>query len=457
MRLFSLIYVFSLLLSSLSTDIFTGMKELLYGGDTHIKMITKDNYEEFINRNYSLLYFGTPGCKTCMSLENELLRVAEDLNKGKFEFVNPHDDPHGLKGLAPHAHELEIGFLNVREFPELRHKLKAQKVPTLRLYHHGLSRRIPDSLYSKYGIETFVEQRIHLRRLPVIHNYDRLKEVVSSVPHALVLVVDGVHKIDHLARKLMRNLQFSLSHFHFYVIDNLTLAAEFKLAPHGMYEISEHTKGFTNIEYKDLIINGTVDVPHFDILKKRVYDVAHPKIQMLDLKFVEKYSLEDMTVFYSTDQSYEELAKNQKLLLFNNTCRQKLYHHTRCAIANFNLTLDIQNYDRIYHVQNKILKPNTIIHFITHFQGYKKETFLLEEEHYTTEDEIATFHKKCHHHEVMPYVELSEPIPDNTNAKIHKIVALEVWKYYEREEDVIILAYNSSEVDPDRLELVIDV
>lgn len=454
MKLISLLLTFSLLLNSLSVDVFTDLKELLYGGDTPIKKVTRETIEEFVNRNYSLLYFGTPGCKTCMSLEHELILVAEDLAKGHKQKVDPRNDPHGLKGLAAHAHELEIGFVNVRDYPELRAKYKAQKVPTLRLFHYGLSRRIPDSLYSKYGIETFVEQRIHLRRIPTIHSYDRLKEVVASVPHSLVLVTDRIHDMDHLARRLMRNLHFTLSHFHFYLIDNLTVAKEFSLEPHGMYEINADTRGFQKIEYADLIADGKVDTAHFEILKKRVYDQAHQKVQMLDLKVVELYGNEDMFVFYSTDQTFDELGNNHKLTVFNHTCRHKLYHHTRCYYVNFHLTLDIKGDDHIFHVKTENLEPNSIVHFVHHFQGYKRETFILKEEGYQTEQDLVVFHKKSLHNEIPPYVELSEAIPDNSKAKIHKIVALEAWKYYEKEEDVIIFAYNSTEVHPDRLELV---
>lgn len=456
MRLICAIFALSLLMPGRSDDTWTETKDLLYGGDTPIKLLNRDTYREFVDRNYSVVYFGTAGCKTCFQVEHELLLVAEDLEWAKGNIPKDQYKGHHRtdKGLAAHAHELDIGLVNIKEFPDIAKELKVGKIPTLRVYHKGLWRKIPDSLFSKYGIETVVHQRIHLKRLPTIHSQERLIEVLSNVPHALLLTIDGGHKLDHQAKHMFRNLQFSLSHFHFYVVDDMKTIREFNLSPHELYEINAGTKIFKHIPYKDLMINGTVDASHFEELKRRVYDAAHQKVQMADLAFYEKHGLEDNLIFYSTDTDYASLSSNQKLSVFNHTCGHKLYHHTRCAVLNFELLKDITMYDHIYHVKRSRLESNMVIHFVHHAQGYKREAFLLHENEYSSEGDLVQFYNQSLTHQVPVFVEMSEPVPDNNGKKIHKIVGSEVWKYWDSTKDLLIYSYNSNELNAERFALV---
>lgn len=418
-------------------------KDLLYGNATMVEMIDPHRLQEVIKLNTSLILFSSRGCKDCFEIEHHIIGLAESHHG---------DNAHKM---AHQHHRIPTFGIDVRIYPEVMKTHRVQRLPTVRIYHRGLYRTVPESLHSRSRVEQFIHQRIHLHRLPEIHNQARLEEVISEVPHVLIAYTDDLHKKDEAEKQLLRYLQFSLTHFHFYVIHRKELADRYNLTLHGLYEINQDTKIFKKIPYEDLIIwhkNHThIDFDHLDKLKRRIYEAAHHRIQMLDLVHFEKFGLHDMLVFYSKDTT-KNISENKLMKLFNESCHTHLFYHTRCSIFNSNVSRDVDYLDGIFHVPLERLSANTIIHFRMHH--FKRETFVLEPEQYSTKEGIVDFYHKTQHHEWPEFVEMSEPIPDNTNAKIHKIVALTAWKYFEHKQDLLILMFNSSDVDPEHLNIV---
>ena len=375
-----------------SDDMFRDVKDLLWTNSTMARLLgSSDEIRSFVAQNYSLLYFGTYGCKNCDHLEAELISLAEE--RAEKYGSNP-----------GHHHHLPIAVVNVHDHPELAREFRVHRVPTLRLYHEGLYRTIPQSEAHRGFIEEFVEQRIHLRKLPEIYSAERLDEAIKSVPHALVWVGDGAHKVDLAAKKLLRYLQFSLSHFHFYLIKNGTLAHNFNLKLHSLYEINSFDKQWKRIDVHSVLsANSTeVDISHLHGVKKKVLALAHPKVQMLDLIFLQKFGLGEVLVFYTNEKS-GTLKDNKLLGIFNESCHSHLYLHTRCVIFCADASRDIESLTHLFHVPIASLTPNSIIFF--HQHNHRRETYqLYPKPHESSPDTsldtsklLSAYHACLHH------------------------------------------------------------
>ena len=373
-------------------DMFKDVKDLLWSNSTMAGILgSSDEIHTFIKQNYSLVYFGTYGCKNCNHMEIELINLAEE--RAEKTHIHP-----------GHHEHLPIGVVNVHEHPELAREFRVHRVPTLRLYHEGLYRTVPQSEANKGFIEQFVEQRIHLRKLPEIYNPDRLDDVIKTVPHALIWVGDGAHKVDHAAKKLLRYLQFSLSNFHFYLIKNSSLAQKYQLKHHSLYEINSIDKQWKRIDVHSVISDNStgVDLSHLHSIKKKVLAIAHPKVQMVDLIVLQKYGLGELLVFYS-DQKSGDLKDNNLLQVFNDSCHSHLYLHTRCVIFCMDASRDLISLTHLFHVPIASILPNSIIFF--HQHNHRRQTYQIYPPRspdtapveLTTKYLLDTYHACLHH------------------------------------------------------------
>ena len=419
---------------------FNEVKDLLYSNSTQVRLLECREIKDFIAQNYSIVYFGTPGCKACVNFELEYIRLAET------QFTeNKHPG---------HEHHVPYGLVNILDCPEESKKIHVKRVPIAAFYHRGIGIHIPESHMYYDGVREFVERRIHLKKLPVIHTEERLREVITSVPHALVLVCDGGHKADIQAKHLFRYLQFGLFHFHLYTIENVAFAQKHGLEMHGLYEINKGDQNWKRIQYEDLIEDKAevISSAHFDDLKRRIYSQTHPKVQFLTASFFEYFGLDHFLVFVSRD-SVHSIEDNENMKVFNDSCSQHLYLHTRCVIFNQNVTFELDYLKSIFHVPLEQLQDHAIIHFRVH--NRRRETFLLQPSEYSSpEDIISFFHKSANHSWPLHFVRSEEIPKDNEGKEIKKLVAYETWRYFENPHDILVFGYNSSNETAEEIAMV---
>ena len=401
--LLSVVYLTAQSSSVTSSKEYKQFKEYFYGNASLIPVLSTDQIIPFTHQNYSIVFFGAPGCKSCQSLEQFLTILSEGIEekKGKENFFLDHHIP--------------LGIVNMRTDFETAKKLRVTTIPQVRLYHNGLHRVIPLDLENTDGIKNFVHQRIHLKKIPIINSKERLTQILNALPHCLVLVSDGEHRVDHVGKQLLRNIQFTIKQYHLYIVNSKEVAQGFGLAMHGLYEINTYDKKWKRIEFEDLVVDGQVDEDHFRKLRERIYRASHPKVQMMDLKFMELHGLEDALYFYSTD-SAQETKSNKKMALFNQTCQDHLFIHTRCTIFSKEISVDSEQIKSIFQVQLDRIEPNTIVHIRHHRK--KREPYVLQPSNYSTGQEIIDFYHHSQNHTWPVYVEASEEIPDNTGREI---------------------------------------
>lgn len=389
--LFALCLLISTAIQNLNDDFYT--KRELHAGETNVTLLNTENMYSYINATTPILvFFTSEHCVDCISTDFQAVILADNYKRS--------------------GKQVRIGVFCVRENEKLAKELGITVLSTIRLYYRGLY-----LTYHHYGedfklMNLFVEGKLDFKEIFHLKskNMDIYKKHMKYKRHCLLYYGYEPKKFNKRLQIIMRLLYFRFGeHFVFFHTKEKEIGDELGLIEHTLYEYNKYDNRYRPVEINHLFEGSTLNMTAFHNVAHEILVNSYPKVSNWNPSWMRVHPSETITLFYSN------LRNSTSEMVFNSTCSEKLYKHTRCMLFDVS-EFEKNGLNSVYHIPIESLPDPSVIELKQ--LSERRQTFVLDlTQQNLTNTVFEEFYFKTENNTLEEFHHLSEEEPEDNDSR----------------------------------------